>query len=146
MRRERAGWAKARSAVPTMERQQGAKSMSNRWFAVAALLLLFAAPARAGCLYKTFDFHPEKNDGVVVDAIVDAGSSCTHNFAEGPGYKFTGITLEQPEHGKVVKAGVNRASSTGPTRASRARTPICLRYALPRASRRAARRSRSCRR
>jgi hypothetical protein len=65
-------------------------------------------PARAGCLYKTFDFHPEKNDGVVVDAIVDAGSSCTHNFAEGPGYKFTGITLEQPEHGKVVKAGVNR--------------------------------------
>jgi hypothetical protein len=101
-------WAKARSAVPTMERQQGAKSMSNRWFAVAALLLLFAAPARAGCLYKTFDFHPEKNDGVVVDAIVDAGSSCTHNFAEGPGYKFTGITLEQPEHGKVVKAGVNR--------------------------------------
>jgi hypothetical protein len=29
--------------------------MSNRWFAVAALLLLFAAPARAGCLYKTFD-------------------------------------------------------------------------------------------
>jgi hypothetical protein len=145
MRRERAGWAKARSAVPTMERQQGAKSMSNRWFAVAALLLLFAAPARAGCLYKTFDFHPEKNDGVVVDAIVDAGSSCTHNFAEGPGYKFTGITLEQPEHGKVVKAGVNRFVYR-PDKGFTARTPTCLRYALPRASRRAARRSRSCRR
>ena len=57
-RRERAGAAKARSAVPTMERQQGAKSMSNCWFAVAALLLLFAAPARAGCMYKTVRFPP----------------------------------------------------------------------------------------
>ena len=26
----------------------------------------------------------------------------------GRATKFTGITLEQPEHGKVVKAGVNR--------------------------------------
>jgi len=83
--------------------------MSNRWLTAAALLVLLSAPARAGCLYKTFDFHPEKNDGVVVDAIVDAGSSCTHNFAEGPGYTFTGISFEHtPEHGKLVKTGPNR--------------------------------------
>ncbi len=71
--------------------------------------MLLPASARAGCLYKTFDFHPEKNDGVVVDAIVDAGSSCTHNFAEGSGYKFTSITFEhRPDHGTLVKTGVNR--------------------------------------
>ena len=82
--------------------------MPHRWLIIAALVASPAA-ARAGCLYKTFDFHPEKNDGVVVDVIVDGGSSCTHNFGEGPGYTFTGISfLHEPEHGKVAKAGVNR--------------------------------------
>ena len=83
--------------------------MLHRLIIVAALLLLLPVSARAGCLYKPFDFHPEKNDGVVVDVIVDAGSSCTHNFAEGPGYTFTGISFERaPENGKLVKAGRNR--------------------------------------
>ena len=53
-------------------------------------------------------FHPEKNDGVVVDVIVDGGSSCTHNFGEGPGYK-TGIARRrEPEYGKLVKEGPAR--------------------------------------
>lgn len=83
--------------------------MSKRWLPVAALLVLLPVSARAACVYKPFDFHPEKNDGVVVTSIVDAGSSCTHNFGEGPGYKFTGITFEhEPDHGKLVKAGRNR--------------------------------------
>ena len=83
--------------------------MLPRWLAVAALVALLPVSAHAGCLYKRFDFHPENNDGVVVDVIVDAGSSCTHNFAEGPGYKFTGISLaHEPERGKLVKAGPNR--------------------------------------
>jgi len=84
--------------------------MSYRLPTLAALAALTPAPAaNAACLYKPFDFHPEKNDGVVVDVIVDSGSSCTHNFGEGPGYKFTGIDfVHEPEHGKVVQAGVNR--------------------------------------
>ena len=83
--------------------------MSHRLLTVVALLVLLPVSARAGCLYKPFDFHPEKNDGVVVDVIVDAGSSCTHNFGEGPGYKFTSISFEhKPDHGKLVKAGANR--------------------------------------
>ena len=83
--------------------------MSHRLLVAAALLVLLPVTARAGCLYKPFDFHPEKNDGVVVDVIVDAGSSCTHNFGEGPGYKFTGISLmHEPENGKLVKTGPNR--------------------------------------
>ena len=46
---------------------------------------------------------------VIGESIVDSGSSCTHNFAEGPGYKFTGITfVREPENGKLVKAGANR--------------------------------------
>ena len=68
-----------------------------KFCSIVALALLVAlaagSTARADCAYKPFDFHPEKNDGVVVESIVDSGSSCTHNFAEGPGYKFTGITF-----------------------------------------------------
>ena len=80
--------------------------MSKRLLPVAALLALMPVSAHAACVYKPFDFHPEKNDGVVVDVIVDAGSSCTHNFGEGPGYKFTGISFEhEPDHGTLVKAG-----------------------------------------
>jgi hypothetical protein len=84
-----------------------------KFCSIVALALLVAlaagSTARADCAYKPFDFHPEKNDGVVVESIVDSGSSCTHNFAEGPGYKFTGITfVREPESGKLVKAGANR--------------------------------------
>ena len=83
--------------------------MSYGLLTLAALLVLLPAAARGGCLYKPFDFHPEKNDGVVVDVIVDAGSVCTHHFGEGPGYTFTGIRFErEPENGKLVKTSANR--------------------------------------
>jgi hypothetical protein len=49
--------------------------MPARLLPAAALIVLLSVSARAGCLYKPFDFHPEKNDGVVVTSIVDAGSS-----------------------------------------------------------------------
>ncbi len=46
---------------------------------------------------------------MVVDVIVDAGSVCTHNFGEGPGYTFTGISFErEPANGKLVKTSANR--------------------------------------
>jgi hypothetical protein len=80
--------------------------MLYRLLPVAALLVLLPVSARAACVYKPFDFHPEKNDGVVVTSIVDAGSSCTHNFAEGPGYKFTGISFEhEPDEAYPVDSG-----------------------------------------
>ena len=74
----------------------------RRALALAALLMLPAA-ARADCVYKPFVFHPEKNDGVVVEAVVEAGGRCAHQFGEGPGYTFTSITYQQPEHGKISK-------------------------------------------
>jgi hypothetical protein len=83
--------------------------MSCRLLTLAGLLVLLPGVAGASCLYKPFEFHPEKNDGVVVDVIVDAGSSCSHNFGEGTGYTFTDISFErEPENGKLVKAGANR--------------------------------------
>ncbi len=78
-----------------------------RW--LAAALALLPAAAQAGCLYKPFEFHPEKNDGVVVDVIVDAGSFCTHNFGQGQGYTFNSISfMHEPDNGKLVPAGANR--------------------------------------
>ncbi|MGC2408865.1 MAG: hypothetical protein WA441_02355 [Methyloceanibacter sp.] len=60
------------------------------------------ANANAACLYKPFEFHPNKNDNVVVTSLVDAGSSCSHNFAEGPGYHFDSVTIDRaPEHGEL---------------------------------------------
>ena len=58
-----------------------------------------AAPPRA---LASFEFHPDKNDNVVVTSLVDAGSSCSHNFAEGPGYHFDSVTIDRaPEHGEL---------------------------------------------
>jgi hypothetical protein len=75
----------------------------------ALALILLAAPAHAECTYPVFDFFPEKNGGVVVDMKVTDGASCTHNFAEGPRYKFTSVGIDrQPEHGSLKKQGVNR--------------------------------------
>jgi hypothetical protein len=83
--------------------------MPRLWLTIAALLGLSCGSASAGCLYKNFEFHPEKNDGVVVDVIVDAGSFCTHNFGRGEDYTFTGIdVVHAPENGKLVPAGHNR--------------------------------------
>jgi len=82
---------------------------SRRLLVLAALAALLPAAAQAGCLYKPFEFHPEKNDGVVVDVIVDAGSFCTHNFGEGQGYTVTDIGFaHEPEYGKVVRTGPGR--------------------------------------
>ena len=74
----------------------------------ALAFVLCAASAHAECTYPAYEFFPEKNGGVVVDMKVTDGASCTHYFAEGPGYKFTSVTLDrQAEHGSVKKDGVN---------------------------------------
>ena len=69
---------------------------------LAALLTLLPTAARGGCLHKPFDLHPEKNDGVVVDVIVDAGSACTHN-------RF----LSLGAHVRALHAPVNAVLSDG---------------------------------
>jgi len=64
----------------------------------------FSSSAGAACLYKPFQFQPEKNGGVVVNSVVEAGTFCAHNFAEGPGYKFESVTIDRPpEHGALTQ-------------------------------------------
>ena len=76
--------------------------------AVPAFVLL-ASPVLADCNYPTFDFFPEKNGGVVIDMKVTDGALCTHNFAEGPGYRFTSVGIDRmPEHGSLKREGGNR--------------------------------------
>lgn len=73
---------------------------------IAAPLAGFSAPAFAGCTFPTFQYFPEKNDGVVVGAVVRADTSCRHSFAEGPGYRFTGLSVAgAPEHGTLRRRG-----------------------------------------
>ena len=74
-----------------------------------AATLLLSLPARANCTNPTFDFFPERGGAVVVETMVTGGSSCSHNFAEGPGYKFTAAAIERrPEHGTLRKEGAFR--------------------------------------
>ena len=79
--------------------------MSYRVIGAAAIIAAFGgAQANAACLYKPFQFQPEKNGGVVVTSVVEAGSYCSHNFAEGPGYKFESVAIDQlPEHGSLTQ-------------------------------------------
>jgi len=80
--------------------------MSKLAIAAAAAALLSASAARAECSYSAFDFFPEKNGGVTVDNVVVAGTPCSHNFGEGPGYRFTSVAVAlRPEHGSIVKRG-----------------------------------------
>lgn len=77
--------------------------------AAVVLSAIAGSSAQAGCLYKPFEFHPEKNGGVVVTSIVEAGSSCAHNFAEGPGYHFDSVAIDRaPEHGALTQTSDTR--------------------------------------
>ncbi len=81
--------------------------MKNCWSVLlVAAFGLASGAARAECSYPRFDFFPEKNGGVTVDNTVIAGTPCTHNFAEGPGYRFTSVGVDlKPEHGQLKQAG-----------------------------------------
>jgi hypothetical protein len=73
---------------------------------VFPLTIWLSAAAHAECTYTPHEFFPEKGGGIVVDTHVTDASKCTHNYAEGPGYKFTGSAIElRPEHGTLKKEG-----------------------------------------
>ncbi|MBI1867312.1 MAG: Ig-like domain-containing protein [Methylocystis sp.] len=71
---------------------------------VASALLCLSANAK--CIYKPFEFFPEKNGAVVVESRIDGETPCKHNFAEGEGYHFTSLTIDRaPEHGALTQTG-----------------------------------------
>lgn len=80
--------------------------MSRIVRAASAIVLFAAGAAKAECKYPVFDFFPEKNGGVTVDLVAVAGTPCTHNFGEGPGYRFTSVGVAlRPEHGSIARQG-----------------------------------------
>ena len=76
----------------------------------AALLMIVAATssARAGCSMSPFEFFPDRNDRVHILIQTDAGSFCDNSFREGPGYRFTDVSvIKPPPHGLVATLGTN---------------------------------------
>jgi tetratricopeptide (TPR) repeat protein len=72
------------------------------------------APSYAACVYPPFELHPEKTGrrgmmrGLEVPVQVEKGSSCRHDFAEGPGYHFTKVAIVHlPARGTLKEIGKN---------------------------------------
>jgi hypothetical protein len=85
--------------------------MSRRIIGAAAIatVTVFAGSASAACVYKPFQYQPEKNGGVVVTSAVGAGSFCAHDFQEKPGYQFESVTIDRPpEHGALTQTEATR--------------------------------------
>ena len=81
--------------------------MNTRLASLLALpLLLGPAVARAECRLEPFAFFPDRNDTVHARGVTDDQSFCDNSFREGPGYKFTSVTLvKPPPHGIVATLG-----------------------------------------
>jgi len=75
---------------------------------LAAPLLTAAASARAECAMSPYAFFPDRNDHVQISMETDDKSFCDNSFREGPGYRFTSVTLAKaPPHGVVATLGPN---------------------------------------
>jgi len=81
----------------------------SRLSAAATLLaLLSGAPARAKCSMSPYAFFPDRNDRVRIAVETDAASFCDNSFREGPGYRFTKVSVVQaPPHGVIATLGPN---------------------------------------
>ncbi|MBV8564463.1 MAG: hypothetical protein JO273_03295 [Methylobacteriaceae bacterium] len=60
----------------------------------------------AECRFSPFSFFPDRNDSVRVEVATDTNSFCDNSFREGPGYKFTKISVvSAPPHGIIATLG-----------------------------------------
>jgi len=84
-------------------------SATKSLVAAAPLLLIAAAsPGRAACLLHAHEFFPERNDRVHVRVETDTKSFCDNSFREGPGYRFTDVSLvKASRQGLVATLGPN---------------------------------------
>jgi hypothetical protein len=76
--------------------------------ATSALVLLLAAAtaARADCKVDPVEFFPDRNDTVHIRTVTDIESFCDNSFREGPGYKFTDVSVARlPQHGLIETRG-----------------------------------------
>jgi hypothetical protein len=64
--------------------------------------------AQAACSFSPFAFFPDRNDRVEIAAVTDGESFCDNSFREGPGYRFTDVTIvKAPPHGLIATLGPN---------------------------------------
>jgi len=76
--------------------------------AATLVALLSATTARTECSLSPFVFFPDRNDRVRAVAETDAASFCDNSFREGPGYRFTKVSVVQvPRHGLIATLGPN---------------------------------------
>jgi hypothetical protein len=73
---------------------------------LGSLLPLSGALAR--CAFSPYEFFPDRNDHVKIQVQTDAESFCDNSFREGPGYRFTSVTVARlPSHGLIARLGEN---------------------------------------
>ena len=62
----------------------------------------------AVCSFSPYAFFPDRNDRVQIQVQTDAESFCDNSFREGPGYRFTSVTVATPpKHGVIATLGEN---------------------------------------
>ncbi len=78
---------------------------------VAAMGVFFATSqsgALAKCSFSPYEFFPDRNDHVRIQVQTDVESFCDNSFREGPGYRFTSVTVAKlPKHGLIATIGAN---------------------------------------
>jgi hypothetical protein len=75
---------------------------------VTLCIALSTALARAECAFSPFSFFPDRNDTVHVQVATDNESYCDNSFREGPGYRFTNVSVTKaPRHGVIATLGPN---------------------------------------
>ncbi|QGM98690.1 tetratricopeptide repeat protein [Methylocystis parvus] len=81
--------------------------MIPRQTIAAAMFVVSCGGSQATCLYKPFEFFPDRNDGVIVGEVIQKGTDCQHKFKEGKGYRFTSVAPDDkpPVHGAIKKIG-----------------------------------------
>jgi hypothetical protein len=84
-------------------------AISIRLLAASALLTVAAPPpARSECAFSPFAFFPDRNGRVHVPVQTDGEGFCDNSFREGPGYRFTDVSVvKHPPHGMVATLGAN---------------------------------------
>ena len=84
-------------------------TISKKILAITLLFVVFSASlARAECTFSPFSFFPDRNDTVHVQVSTDSESYCDNSFREGPGYRFTNVSVTKaPRHGLIATVGPN---------------------------------------
>jgi len=84
------------------------KAISRIALIALTTMIISATAAKAACAFQPYAFFPDRNDRVDVKVSSDGESFCDNSFREGPGYRFTDVSVTAaPKHGLVATLGPN---------------------------------------